>query len=125
MSFFKEKESELVLTEKACTEMTDYMTKLSNQKGLNEVRSRLLQVIYYRFKERIGVKKMGRDDVDCLVQIFFESGLRGSKALEQVQDWVDYGNRINHLCLAAGSIQRTGYRHLANLFFCDGIAYRS
>lgn len=125
LSFFKENQSELVLTEKACTEITNYMTKLKDRTGLDEVRFRLLQVIYYRFKERLGVKIMRRGDVECLTQIFFESGLRDSNASDRVSDWVDQGNRINSLCLEVGSTQQTGYRHLANLFFFDDIAHRT
>ncbi|KAJ6047295.1 uncharacterized protein N7446_007576 [Penicillium canescens] len=125
LSFFKENQSELVLTEDPCTEITNYMTKLKDRKGLDEVRFRLLQVIYYRFKERLGVKIMRRDDVKCLTQIFFKSGLRDSNASDRVSDWVDQGNRINSLCLEVGSTQQTGYRHLANLFFFDDIADRT
>lgn len=125
LSFFKENESELVLTEKACTEITKYMTELRDRKGLNEVRFRLLQVIYYRFKERLGVKQMRQGDVECLTQIFFESGLKGSNDSDRVSDWIDQGNRINELCLAVGSTKRTGYGHLANLFFFDEISYRT
>lgn len=105
LSFFKENGSELVLTEKPCTEITNYMTRLTDRTGLDEVRCRLLQVIYYRFKERMGVKQMRQRDIECLTQIFFESGLRGSDASDRVLDWVDLGSRINDLCLAVGSTQ--------------------
>ncbi|KGO74155.1 hypothetical protein PITC_022130 [Penicillium italicum] len=125
LAFFKENESELVLTEKACTDITKYMTELGDRKGLNEVRFRLLQVIYYRFKERLGIKQIRQRDMDCLTQIFFESGLRGSNASDRVSDWIDQGSRINDLCLAVGSTQQKGYRHLANLFFFDEIACRT
>jgi hypothetical protein len=118
--FFKSGYSQLDLSQDAPKEIDKYMRKLKDEKGLSAVRFRLLQVVYHRCKESMGVKNLRGADVKAIKKIFTDSALSATET-EYIPEWVDQGNRLQNLCLQVGADVSGENCHLANLFYYDEV----
>lgn len=121
LSFFDEGGVQLNLKGAPLAHAYNYLIRLVKRTDMDIIRGRLLKVVFHRLKERLGVQRLRSDRVEQIARIICRSGIVKESDANTIRKWLDEGNRFDGLCREIGSILRSGYSYLGNLFYLNHV----
>lgn len=117
--FFQDEGSMLNLEASPITGIYQYLDGLDLRRKIDNIRARIVKIVFHRLKGRLGVRYMRSNCVDDVATIISKSSVTSldpNDIKTKIIRWTDTGKRIDTLCRSIGGSSGHENWHLGNLF---------
>lgn len=117
--FFQDEGSMLDLEASPITGIYQYHDGLDLRRKIDNIRARIVKIVFHRLKERLGLRYMRSNCVDDVATIISKSSVASldpDDIKTKIIRWTDTGKRIDTLCRSIGGSAGHENWHLGNLF---------